>query len=565
MEFLKLQQQPHQRLTSSNAERLEGKYWREFKNPVFLKSYAPISHISFSPKTPHRYCVSSGTKVQVYSPKTLRVVKTIARFQLPARFSEIKPDGKLIASSDDSGLVQIFDLNSRAILRSFNDHKQPVHVARFSPHSSNILTCSDDSSVRLYDLATSKILRTFTGHSDYVRTGSFASPNLILSGGYDGTIKLWDDRMEESGGLVWTLKHKRPIENILTHPSGTLLVSAGGPLVKVWDILGGSGNQKSLLTLGNHQKTVTSLSWASGPLLNDDQGLSTARRLLSAGLDGLVKIYDSSKGTYKVQHTIKYSSPILSLAVSPDNSLLVVGCTDGSLSMRKRSKPTQGLEAIKSNKKINHSSIKDFSMTSATAGNEVIWGRQDASIMEEMACAGLGECQDDEKLLDERNAEISNVQTSTTSTSIVKRKKKKKLQAWDQMLRAFRYGDALEAVFAPNIPPNITFQLIRELIHRDGLHQALSEKNEATLEPILRFLIKHFTDPRWFTIASDVLNCIIELYNSVFGKSQTIDSLILTLFNKISSELKLHSSLFGLTGQIEIILANLTINDPKNE
>lgn len=89
-----------------------------------MKSYAPITHLSFSPTSPHRYLVTSGTRLQIYSPKTNRVVKTISRFKEVARSGEIRGDGKLCIAGDDGGLVQVFDINSRAILRTIRAHKQ---------------------------------------------------------------------------------------------------------------------------------------------------------------------------------------------------------------------------------------------------------------------------------------------------------------------------------------------------------------------------------------------------------------------------------------------------------
>ncbi|KAH9813390.1 WD40-repeat-containing domain protein [Melampsora americana] len=557
MEFLKLKPDTHPRLTRSDAERSESRYWRDFKNPVFVKSYAPISHITFSIKSPHRFCISSGTKIQIYSPKTLRVVKTISRFQLPVRFSDIKSDGKLVISSDDSGLVQVFDLNSRAILRSFQDHKQPVHVARFSPSSSSILTCSDDSTVRLFDLATSKTLRTFIGHSDYVRAGSFMAPNLVLSGGYDGKLNLWDDRINENNGLVWTLDHEEPIENILIHPSGTLGVSAGGPVARVWDLLGGSGNKQNLVSLSNHQKTITSLSWAIGPCDGDDDLRNPTRRLLSGGLDGLVKVYDLSTGSYKVRHTIRYSSPILSMGVSPDDGTLVVGCTDGSLSIRKRQQKKVEAQRLKAAKDTQPSIGMSLS---GAVGSETVWDQQDTHLMEEMARAGLDSSNEENprEALEGADPGQHVVQTTVPvpETTVTKRKRKQKLQVWDRMLKSFRYGDALDSVLTPATPPNITFALCRELIHRDGLHQALSGRDEVSLAPILRFLTRYITDPRWFNIGSDVMKCIMELYEPVLGKSDVIDSLFNKLWHRVTDEVKLHSKLFEINGQIEMILAN---------
>ena len=58
----------------------------------------------------------------MYAPKTGKVAKTITRFKDNARGAEIRKDGKLVVAGGDDGLVQVFDLNSRAILRTMKGH-----------------------------------------------------------------------------------------------------------------------------------------------------------------------------------------------------------------------------------------------------------------------------------------------------------------------------------------------------------------------------------------------------------------------------------------------------------
>jgi U3 small nucleolar RNA-associated protein 15 len=85
----------------------ESRYWRSFKHPVFVKEYAPVTAIHFSPSHPHKYAVTVGTQVQLYAPKTHRVTKTISRFKDTARSAVIRGDGKLLAAADDTGLIQV--------------------------------------------------------------------------------------------------------------------------------------------------------------------------------------------------------------------------------------------------------------------------------------------------------------------------------------------------------------------------------------------------------------------------------------------------------------------------
>ncbi|EGO27544.1 hypothetical protein SERLADRAFT_461197, partial [Serpula lacrymans var. lacrymans S7.9] len=126
----------------------ESRYWRQFKHPVFIKEYAPVTSIHFSSAKPHRYAVTAATRVQIYAPRTQKVTKTISRFKDVARSGSIRNDGKLVVAGDDTGLIQVFDINSRAILRTLDSHKQPVHVTKFSTlNPTQVLSCSDDTTV----------------------------------------------------------------------------------------------------------------------------------------------------------------------------------------------------------------------------------------------------------------------------------------------------------------------------------------------------------------------------------------------------------------------------------
>ena len=96
---------PH---TSSSKSSHDSRYWRQYKHPVFIKEYAPVTSIHFSPSKPHRYAVTAATRVQIYAPRTQKVTKTISRFKDVARSGNIRSDGKLVIAGDDTGLVQVF-------------------------------------------------------------------------------------------------------------------------------------------------------------------------------------------------------------------------------------------------------------------------------------------------------------------------------------------------------------------------------------------------------------------------------------------------------------------------
>src|ERR1700722_7075316 len=109
----------------SSKHNPESRYWRQFKHPVFVKEYAPITSIHFSPSKPHRFAVTAATRIQIYAPHTQKVIKTISRFKDVARCGHIRSDGKLIVAGDDSGLVQV-RIRERAIVPVSHTHNVDI-------------------------------------------------------------------------------------------------------------------------------------------------------------------------------------------------------------------------------------------------------------------------------------------------------------------------------------------------------------------------------------------------------------------------------------------------------
>lgn len=426
------------------------------------------------------------------------------------------------------------------------------------------------------------------GHSDYVRTASFvpSNPNLVVSGSYDGTVKVWDTRRkrskapappvdpdadkadeddmgegtsmqveqpeeeEEEGekGIareIMSFNHGYPVEKILVHPSGTQVISAGGPVIRVWDLL---GSGQCLRAMSNHQKTVTCLEWGDGRPFDT---VSPKTRLLSAGLDGLVKSYDL-EDNYRVGKTMRMGTGILALAMAPDEGTMVIGTSTGDLTIRKRIVPP-GEAARRDLQPSGKMTAEQLSLgpgqyesvLAAQAFNQALQDKQAAADGEtERAMEGL------------TAAAATQIVTAKGEIKVQPLKRNKKLQEWDKMLKSFRYSDALDSVLTSrDIPPGLAFALLNELMHRDGLHQALNARDEVSLEPILRYLLEYITDPRFGATACDVANVLVDLYEPALGKSPRIDNLFYRLRLKLKQEVEFQDNLMEVRGQLQMLLA----------
>ncbi|CAH0399445.1 unnamed protein product [Chilo suppressalis] len=297
-------------------------YWKKLGLPVLVKEFGAIDYIDFSPAEPYYFAATCSVRVQVYDPITKVVAKNISKFVEAAYGATFRADGRLLVAGSEEAAVKLFDVNSKKVLRVFTGHVAPVHRTFFSRDQVKILSFSDDKSVCLWDIATEEKIATFSDHTDYVRAGAASpiSPDIILSGGYDHAVKLYDCRSNET---VLTVNHGSPVESTIFLPSGGIFISAGGTEIKVWDIFNGG---KLLANISQHHKTVTSLRLASN-----------SSRLMSASLDRHVKIYDIS--TFTVVHNIDFPNAILSMGISEHDDTLAVGMIDGVISIRKRDKP----------------------------------------------------------------------------------------------------------------------------------------------------------------------------------------------------------------------------------
>ncbi|KDQ64546.1 hypothetical protein JAAARDRAFT_117566 [Jaapia argillacea MUCL 33604] len=525
MDYQPVVVQKHPRPTSAKHNP-ESRYWRQFKHPVFVKEYAPVTSIHFSPSKPHRYAVTAATRVQIYAPRTQKITKTISRFKDIARSGCIRGDGKLVVAGDDTGLIQVFDINSRAILRTLDSHKQPVHVTKFSSlDHTQILSCSDDTTVKLWDVPSQSPIVTFTNHSDYVRSGqvSTSNPHLILTGSYDTTVRLFDSRTGECemmmGGndIASGSRSAGPVEQVLLFPSGTVALSSAGPILRVWDLVAGG---RCTRALSNHQKTITSLAFDPN-----------ASRLLTGGLDHMVKVYDVS--TYKVVHTMRYPAPILCLALSPDETHIAAGMSDGTLSVRRRQ--PKASEATASDSPFSAAALRAGTFESFLGG----------------AIPTIGQGRVKSKVKSKPIGDVDELR--------IESKRKKRLKEYDRLLKSFKYSAALDSVLRKQVPPATTFSLVQELIHRDGLRSALSGRDDVLLEPILRLLLKHVTDPRFGEMVCDIASLVIDMYAAVLGQSPLIDSLFLRLRKKVALELRFQRELVKTKGALDMVFASVAL------
>lgn len=503
-------------------------YWRTFKSSLSVASPSnnPVTHIS-SPLPPSNalsqasdhFAVTTGPRVQIYSIRTRRLVKTISRFEDVAHGAEIRRDGRIMVSGGETGAIQVFDVNSRAILKTWKEHKQPVWCTKFSPvEPTTLMSTSDDRTVRLWDLPSQESVTSFNGHQDYIRSGAFMpgqATGMLVSGSYDQTVRLWDPRVPVHA--VMTFKHAAPIESVLPMPSGTTILAAADNQISVLDLVAA----RPLQMLKNHQKTVTSLCLASN-----------GTRLVSGGLDGHLKVFETTG--WNIVAGSKYPAPILSLAIigsgaAREDRHLAVGMQSGMLSIKTR---LSGHQKVKERE-------RQKEMQALIDGTTEELDKKKAK----KRPRGL------ERRLRGRDFTGEGVDFIIEGKS----DRRKKPKGWEVLLRKGKYPDALDLVLKKgNVTTVLT--LLIALRHRSAMRSALSGRDDVSLRPVLGWVCKRIVDPRYVNICVDCGILILDLYASHVSESRQINELIRRLHKKVRKGVENAQQAWQTRGMLEMLM-----------
>eukprot|EP00922_Rhytidocystis_sp_ex-Travisia-forbesii_P014479 GHVS01021657.1.p1 GENE.GHVS01021657.1~~GHVS01021657.1.p1 ORF type:complete len:514 (+),score=75.55 GHVS01021657.1:166-1707(+) len=489
-EFKRLQilPDPPTKLEEKNVNRL----WKKYKVPLRDQETSSISCVAFLPVAPFDCLVASSTKVLLYDVTAGSVRKRFSMFKAPVKSVAFRSDGRLLCVGDGVGKIRIMEVLTKEVLRRLKGHSSAVHACGFSPDKVHILSGGDDSRVMYWDVTDGRKLAEFSGHCDSVRSLCHLENGGWATGSYDGTVKVWDERINmaaepEEGRktrkcqALFTLEQGDAVERVYSLPGSSQILTAAGPTVKLWDLSGGSSG-KEVWSMTNHMKTVTDIAVTSD-----------SKMLVTASLDESVKWHDME--SRKVLHTFRAPAPACCLALSPHDEAFITGTSDGSWTLRRR------IDA-----------------------EEVLLG--DAAAASARQCvikAGVADYFKKRKQLQVKEAD----QTAEGCQRV-------RLGRIDRMLRSFQYQAALDSALRQS--DMHTLSVLEELIQRKALYVALRNRNDReSLVPILAFLQRNIgKDSTYAHILLDALHIILE--ENDWSKCTT-DPLIMEALRQIGAEI----------------------------
>jgi WD40 repeat protein len=234
-------------------------------------------------------------------------VGTVAQF----RKIEIRelPPGGIEDTAQPPSTLSDFEI------RRFVGHTSGLQDVCVLPDEKQIVSGGNDGTLRLWDLKTGRELRRFEGHSDVVRSMALLpGGRRIVSSSADRNVCVWD--IETGDTLQKLVGHHGEVWDVAALPDGKRVVSASfDETLRVWNV--DSGEQIKIIEVGEPAVSVAALP--------------DGRHVLCGDRVGSLQLWDLNESSL-VRRFVGHTHEIRAIAVSPDGRLaLSSGGKDGTM------------------------------------------------------------------------------------------------------------------------------------------------------------------------------------------------------------------------------------------
>jgi WD40 repeat protein len=185
----------------------------------------------------------------------------------------------------------------------------PIESAVLSPDARLALTGGDDGTARLWDVATGEQIRSFKGHASRVNSVAFSPDGRsVLTGSYDNTARLWD---VASGRELRTFTgHSNCVLSVAFSPDGrSVLTGSDDNTARLWDAASG----RQIRSFAGHVREIHSVAFSPD-----------GRTVLTGSEDKTARLWDAASGQ-QIRSFADPESGINSVAFSPDGRLVLTG------------------------------------------------------------------------------------------------------------------------------------------------------------------------------------------------------------------------------------------------
>ncbi len=330
----------------------------EHQDKVRSVVFHPVDNVLISLSQDNKICLWAISSQSVRLKKSFKLQENGKNI---TRTLAISPDGKILASGSDDGVVRFWNPETGAFIKNLEHrHTNWIRSIAFSPKGDQLASAGEDRLIYLWNAITGECLHTLRGHTGRVWSVAFHPFESWLASGDDRLkVKLWHTETSEClRGFKGYSQETRPItfspdgENLATGNnysivdlknsstgetksflrtySGNIWSLAFSPdahrlvggsddtMIRIWDLLQPKKPPETLKGHGNWVRTVA---------------CSRNGKLVASGSDDkTVRLWDAYDS--KCLHTFTgHTDWVRAVFFHPKNSVLASGSDDGTVKL----------------------------------------------------------------------------------------------------------------------------------------------------------------------------------------------------------------------------------------
>ena len=247
--------------------------------------------------------------LRVYSAADGEVEFEAQRHEGVTRNLRWSPDGRLVATGGNDGVVNLWSTSDWTLHRSLLNEgtillggRSPVDSMAFSREGDRIAVSVPAATIRVWSTSGGEELVrwsvepevSYTPHYGQVVSMAFSPDGrFLLTGGLDATAKVWDVETGEQASAPYSFR--QAVEAVAWSQDGLRYGAASSDgTVRIWD----SASHADISRFQGHDRgSVVSLSYAPG-----------VARVATAGGDGTVRIWQTGTG-YQLFEVTRFDGP----------------------------------------------------------------------------------------------------------------------------------------------------------------------------------------------------------------------------------------------------------------
>jgi len=326
------------KFSKKSYKNTELKRLKKFKEDKAADLKHTCSNIKICPSHPNIVTFFAFDKIFHYDLNTGNTNEKYPQLTDVITAGNVRNDGRIIYAGLANGVVNIYDAGKKLCLRSYPGyHKLQINSIDISDNLVNFVTCSNDLSLKIFDTARLEpVFSIEKAHSDYINTAKYLEENLIISGGNDKIIKIWDLRSDNKRKPAKTFDNLNITSDLLVLKNKERFISTAENYLNIFDLR----NEKLLYQANPMQSSIKKLipDFTNSRLFAVPQGENFVK-CLEFGKDNSLSM--------KNLFSLKFPKEISAFDISGDLNRYAVGYNDGHIQIKSRNVEDEAEEIYK--------------------------------------------------------------------------------------------------------------------------------------------------------------------------------------------------------------------------